>query len=234
MTHQARSPRRGGPRSAIPAAVSALAIAMLLTACRAPEHASPAAGGAGDAARARSSSELVTVVLVRHAETESSTHAAGDPALSDAGRERAHALAHMLADAGVSALFATEFERTQATLAPLAEACRLDVAVVPARDPEQLVARLRALPAGALAVVAGHSNTVPAVARALGGKLENLELDPRHGELLPHAAYDRLIVVTTALEAAPGTSVDPLEPAARTLALRYGAPTPADGKTDSR
>src|SRR6266540_2414733 len=87
----------------------------------------------------------ITVFIVRHAEKGPGTP---DPSLTDAGRRRAAELARAVGDAHPSALFATEFKRTQETLAPLATATGLSVTVTLARDVDGLLAKIRALPAG--------------------------------------------------------------------------------------
>jgi phosphohistidine phosphatase SixA len=111
----------------------------------------------------------VAVFLLRHAETAAPTGGGGDPELSEPGKARAQQLARLLGKAGVTHLFASEYARTQATLAPLAGALGLKVETVPAGESARQVAALRALPPGSVAVVAGHSNTVPALVEALGG-----------------------------------------------------------------
>ena len=55
---------------------------------------------------------------------------AADPDLSEAGRARAASLATALKDAGIVAIFTTEFKRTQQTAEPLAKALGLTVKVV--------------------------------------------------------------------------------------------------------
>ncbi|TDJ74901.1 MAG: histidine phosphatase family protein [Planctomycetota bacterium] len=136
--------------------------------------------------------EPTTVFFLRHA--EKGTDDARDPELSERGTERAAALAELLEHAGVTHLFASEFRRTQATLAPLAEALGLEVEIVSARSPDVQVAALRALPAGSVAVVAGHSNTTPALVRALGGEVGRLKAS-RSGDVLGEDEYGRLFVV---------------------------------------
>lgn len=136
--------------------------------------------------------EPTTVFLLRHA--EKGTDDARDPGLAARGTERAASLAELLEHAGVTHLFASEFRRTQATLAPLAAALGLDVEIVSARSPDEQVAALRALPAGSVAVVAGHSNTTPALVRALGGEVDRLKAS-RSGDVLGEDEYGRLFVV---------------------------------------
>jgi phosphohistidine phosphatase SixA len=155
-----------------------------------------------------------TVIVVRHAEKDASGDPR-DPSLSAAGAERAHALAKLLAPAGVDALFASEYKRTRETLAPLAQLCEKPVTAVPAGKPAELLAALEALPAGSVAVVAGHSNTVPALVRALGATPTGTSTGPQ-GEMLADDAYGRMFVLTRVPRAAP-------EPPAVTLIeMAYG------------
>lgn len=161
----------------------------------------------------------VTVILVRHAETAGSTNTERDPALSDAGKVRAEALARTLGSAGVTHVFCTEFQRTKDTLAPLAAGLELEIAVVPAGDGSVQADALRALPPGSVAVVAGHSNTIPGLVKWLGGEAQDLVDHPRFGGMLRHYEHDRLFVVTL-----PVTE----DGAAKTIELRFGPPNPAD------
>jgi broad specificity phosphatase PhoE len=132
-----------------------------------------------------SSGAVTQVIIVRHAEKASD--AGSDPELSPSGRERARTLAGILADAGGSAVFASEFRRTQQTVAPTAERAKTEPVVVPARDPDGLAGRLRERHRGRVVLVAAHSNTVPAVIRSLGG--------PEIADLAEDA-YDDLFIVT--------------------------------------
>jgi phosphohistidine phosphatase SixA len=131
------------------------------------------------------------IFLVRHAERADTAGGAApmmaaDPSLSDAGRQRAESLAAALKDAGISAIYATEFKRTQETAAPLAKALGLTVITVPANDTNALVEKLKAATANVLVV--GHSNTVPEVVKALG-----ISTPATIGD----RDYDNLFVVTT-------------------------------------
>ena len=107
-----------------------------------------------------------TVFLVRHAEKETE---GADTSLNEAGHKRAKVLASMLADAGITAIYASEFHRTQETAAPLAEKLGIKVTVIPGKDIDGLVARVRELKPGGRALIVGHSNTVPAAASRLTG-----------------------------------------------------------------
>jgi broad specificity phosphatase PhoE len=108
----------------------------------------------------------VTVILTRHAEKAATPPQ--DPPLSSAGEKRANLLASMLADAGVVAIYVTEYQRTQQTAAPLAARDYLKPIVIPAADTESLVKTVRARQTGVVVIV-GHANTLPAIIAALGG-----------------------------------------------------------------
>jgi len=133
-----------------------------------------------------------TIVVVRHAEKDGDPR---DPSLSEEGAVRAQALARLLGHADVTHLLASEFKRTRETLEPLQQALILSgrevaIQVVPALDPRAMLSALRELPRGSVAVVAGHSNTVPALVDALAG---------RSGErrtLMTEADYDRVFAIT--------------------------------------
>src|SRR5690606_26986076 len=71
--------------------------------------------------------DTTTVWVVRHAERD----AGDDPNLDASGRARAEALARLLADVPITAAFASEYRRTSATVAPLAEARGVETRVVP-------------------------------------------------------------------------------------------------------
>ncbi len=136
------------------------------------------------------------VFVVRHAEKASATDP--DPSLSDAGKERAVALAAALRDARVSDILVTARKRTGETAAPLASALELTMHVVPfgASTPEHVAGVAAAVRAakGAAVLVVGHSNTVPAIIAALGG--------PRMPDLCD-AAYANLYMVRLPATGAP-------------------------------
>jgi broad specificity phosphatase PhoE len=104
-----------------------------------------------------------TIFIVRHAEKADATK---DPDLSEAGRARAEALAKMLKDTNITAVYATEFKRTQQTATPLAKALSITITTLPAKDNAALLAKLRASTGNALVV--GHGDTIPDLIKALG------------------------------------------------------------------
>ena len=65
-----------------------------------------------------------------------------------------------------------------------------------ARDAEAQLKALRGLAPGAIAVVCGHSNTIPTFAKDLGADPQRLEEHPRYDGLIPHGDYGRIYVVT--------------------------------------
>ena len=104
-----------------------------------------------------------TIFIVRHAERADSSK---DSDLSEGGRARAEALAKMLKDKNITAIYTTEFKRTQQTAVPLAKSLGIAVTTLPAKDNAPLVAKLRSLNGNALVV--GHGNTIPDLIKALG------------------------------------------------------------------
>jgi len=197
------------PRAVLHLVAALLFLPAALRPLPAPQQPDAAAGPAPAALAEQARAELATVVFVRHAEKGDDDPR--DPSLSARGAARAEALAGLLANAGVTHLFTSEYRRTQATLAPLAARLGLTLAVRPARELARLVEELRGLPAGSVAVVAGHSNTVPALARALGVELRDL-VESAAGKVLDEAVYDRVWVVTHgvagAAPVAPGAPAD--------------------------
>jgi len=155
----------------------------------------PSASAAQGAAPPPERKRLVaTVILLRHAEKDT-TGDSVNPGLSDVGKKRAADLARLLARARVTHLFASKYRRAQETLQPFAEASGLKVNTDLGAVSVELGPYLLGLPAGSVAVVAGHSNTIPALAAALGGELQGLEPTPQ-GPSLSEKEYARLFVLT--------------------------------------
>ena len=103
------------------------------------------------------------IFVVRHAEKSADGN---DPDLSAAGQERAEALARIVKDAEITAIFTTEFKRTQETAAPIAKELHVSPTVIPADQIFALVEKLRGLKGNGLVV--GHGNTMPDLVKALG------------------------------------------------------------------
>ena len=129
---------------------------------------------------------VTTVILVRHAEKVLDPHNQ-DPDLTPAGQERALEIAHMFSGAGINAIYATQFKRTQQTVKPLADQTGVTVSTLNANQTDQLVNQIVTHHRGQTIFVAGHNNTVPAIISALTG--ENYPV-------IPESEYDNLYVVT--------------------------------------
>lgn len=150
-----------------------------------------------------------TIVIVRHA--EKATDDPRDPSLSDVGKARATALLAALDGAEVSAVYATQFKRTQATGEPVAKRFGVQVTVSPITGAMSGVANgfvkeILDKNAGKTVLIVGHSNTVPELVKAFSGKT----VAP-----LSEEDYDRLYLI-----------VRPASGPARLFQTRYGAPGP--------
>jgi phosphohistidine phosphatase SixA len=108
-----------------------------------------------------------------------------DPDLSDRGKQRAETLATMLKDAQITAIFVTQYKRTQQTAAPLAKALGLTPTVITSKDMPALIAKLKEHKGNALVV--GHSNSVPDAITGLGAT---------GAPTIPDDEYDNFFIVT--------------------------------------
>ncbi|MBD3868961.1 MAG: histidine phosphatase family protein [Acidobacteria bacterium] len=142
----------------------------------------------------------LTVFLVRHVED---FDAGSDPKLTDAGVERAAALARNLADAGIQRIHSSDYFRTRDTAAAAAADWNLEVELYDPRDLPALAAEL--VGSGGSHLVVGHSNTTPAMVGLLGG-----EPGPAINEA---TEYDRLYIVTIGTDGSTSS-----------VMLRYGKP----------
>lgn len=140
------------------------------------------------------------IYLVRHAEKV--LDESPDPSLSPAGSTRAANLAVLLASAGITRVFSTDFARTRDTAAPTARATGVEIEIYDPKAPETLAARLLKLEENALVV--GHSNTIPELVEILGGD---------GGPPIVEAwEYDRVYLLRTENGAAAGTVLLHLPP----------------------
>lgn len=148
------------------------------------------------------------VILVRHAEKASETET--DPPLSERGRARAAALAEALRDARITGGIVSERRRTHETAAPSLGRIVPDTVSIREGAPAHARAvaeRIRSHHAGGTVLVAGHSNTIPAIMTALGaGPLPDI----------CDAAYANLYIMVLEEGAEPQvirTKVGPPDPA---------------------
>jgi phosphohistidine phosphatase SixA len=109
-----------------------------------------------------------TVVLLRHAERLSILD--GNSRLSEAGLKRAQALVPLLQSFQPSALFTSDLERTQQTLAPVAAKLGLTPRIRPKGESEALAAEILREHRGQTVLVCWHHDLAKKLVRALGVK----------------------------------------------------------------
>lgn len=142
-------------------------------------------------ALSRPAAAETTIFIVRHAEKMDG--AEKDPPLSVDGSERARVLRDMLRSVEVHALYSTNMKRTRDTLAPIAADRKLEISLYDYQNLAALAKELKERKDQNI-VVSGHTNTVPALIKALG-----VERDIE----LVDADYDNLFVVTVDGEGPP-------------------------------
>jgi len=139
-----------------------------------------------------SCSSTTTIYLVRHAEKQApnANVPPNDVELSDLGHARALVLRDSMQSKALKGVFATTVRRTQQTVEPTALAKGLTVRQYTATQPaaDALVDSLSAIK-GKKFLVAGHSNTVPAMVRHLG-------LPCSFTGNIPDNDYDNLFIIT--------------------------------------
>jgi 2,3-bisphosphoglycerate-dependent phosphoglycerate mutase len=146
---------------------------------------------------------VTTVILIRHAEKIIDPNNP-DVNLSPAGQARAQELARMFGDAGINAIYATQYKRTQQTVKPLADRLGLPVNLVDSKKTPELIKQLLSDHRGQTILVAGHNNSVPEIVAALGG--------PTY-PTIPESEYDNLYIVTVYRTGK-----------AKVVKMKYGAP----------
>lgn len=126
--------------------------------------------------------------VVRHAErADDPARNQENPGLSAAGRARAAKLRDMLQDAGVSAIYVSQYRRTQETAAPLAAKLGLQPELMPPNVPA-LVSALRSRHGNGVVLIVAHSSTIAGIVKGLAGAA--VEVD--------ESDYGNLIVVVPA------------------------------------
>lgn len=132
-----------------------------------------------------------TVLLVRHAEKASD---ADDSPLTDAGIKRSQALVRVAEDAGVSAIYSSQFKRNRDTAKPLADRLGLSVTESPVNlqnpgDYGKLLAKeILEKHSGQTVLVVGHANTIAATIEGLTGRTAQLG-DIQYGDLFVVTVY---------------------------------------------
>ena len=125
------------------------------------------------------------VFIVRHADKADESD---NSPLSDAGKRRAEALARLLKEAGVTAIYTSKYTRTVQTAGPLARQLKLPIREEFVTSAAAFAGLLAKQHAGQRVLVVGHSNTVPELLYALGHpKSAKIQIGPNE--------YDNLFMV---------------------------------------
>jgi len=144
-----------------------------------------------------------TWLIVRHA--EKAAEPADDPPLTEQGAARAATLARMASASGVTAVYATQYLRTQHTVEPAAEQLGLEVQTTDAAELDALIDQVFSQHGGQTVLAAAHSNTVPMLVEKLTGS---------PAPPIEEHVYDSFYVVTAWGEGQ-----------GKAVLLRYGAPS---------
>jgi broad specificity phosphatase PhoE len=114
-----------------------------------------------------------TIIFVRHADTDTTMAEGGDPPLNARGRARAELLADFIEDvdvvAGVDAIYASEFRRTQQTAAPLAERLGLEVEIADPYEVAEFTQNILRRHKGEIVLVVSHSDAIAPLIEELHG-----------------------------------------------------------------
>lgn len=155
-------------------------VILLMTALLAPlfiQRTTAATPPAPDAQSNEDGFKVTTVILVRHAEKMDAPRE--DPPLSEAGLARSQKLADLLGDAGIKAIYTSQFLRTKQTAEPLGKRLGIPITTINIQSKpnnprevseqsiRQIVDKIMERP-GDTALIVGHSNSVPDVIKMLG------------------------------------------------------------------
>jgi broad specificity phosphatase PhoE len=104
-----------------------------------------------------------TLYLVRHAEKQAD--GSRDPVLTETGKNRSELLANWFRDKDIKDIWSSDYKRTRDTAKPLLSQLGLELSIYDPRNQAALVEEL--LDKQHTALVVGHSNTIPELARLL-------------------------------------------------------------------
>lgn len=128
-----------------------------------------------------------TIILLRHAEKDLSPEQnASDPELSAAGKERAQRLIKAIKKYKPYAIYSSDYKRTRATAAPLAEKYQITVQIYDPRKLNDIFTAIKESKARRI-VVAGHNNTTPALVNLFAGENKFKQLDENE--------YDKIFIL---------------------------------------
>lgn len=91
-----------------------------------------------------------------------------DTSLSKDGEARAQLLARLLKDAGVTAIYTNQFQRTIKTAEPLASALKIESVSIPAADREGFFNRIRADNRDDIILIVSHERPAPVLLKPFG------------------------------------------------------------------
>ena len=132
--------------------------------------------------------EVIVIYAVRHAEKESGN----DPGLTEEGQARALALAEKLADIELTAIYATEYRRTQETVKPTADAKGLEI-ITDIEPKVELPTYILENHVDDTLLHAGHSFTLPTFLENMG--LEDPPALSGYGQLWILTVTDGVVTV---------------------------------------
>ncbi|WP_129716993.1 phosphoglycerate mutase family protein [Pedobacter sp. SYP-B3415] len=136
-----------------------------------------------------------TIWVVRHAE-KSTAVLTTDPELSETGKLRAEALTRLLETEKITQVYSTPFKRTRATVAGVATGS--DVEIRSYQNVSELAATVSTHNAEEKILIAGHSNTVPDILRALGAEFKPKDLsDEDYDYIFKIVRKDNRVTLTT-------------------------------------
>jgi len=124
-----------------------------------------------------------TLFLIRHAEKQAD--GSRDPKLTETGKSRSIQLANWFEDKNIREIWSSDYKRTRDTAEPLLSQLGLELTIYDPGNQAALVEQLLHKQRNALIV--GHSNTIPELARLLCGCfIEDMQ----------ETEHDRLIIVS--------------------------------------
>ena len=130
--------------------------------------------------------QVTTFILVRHAEKDM-TQSTDDPELSAMGKARAERLKSLLKDAGITAVYSTNYKRTKDTVTPVALSKSLEVGTYEPMKTAAIDEIFNGNKGGTI-LISGHSNTIPWTANYLLGTEQFKNYDD--------AEYDNVLIIT--------------------------------------
>ena len=128
----------------------------------------------------------ITVIILRHAEKDLTNEDDSNPDLSAEGKLRAQKLVEIINKYQPEAIYSTDYERTRATVRPLARKRRMLTQIYSAGNPAALKETILSGKIKRLVVV-GHIDSTPALVNLLLGSEKYKQLDEKE--------YDKIWIV---------------------------------------